>query len=642
MKYLIADIETESLDKTSKIHCICSKDTSESEIRVWTDVRQFVEYANTFDFIVFHNGIRFDYQVLLPYGLKVKVRDTLIDSKICFPKELLLSTDSKRENMPKNLVGSYSLKAFGYRLGLHKLEYSDFSNLTDEMIEYCKRDVEVTEKLFEYINKSYLLPKYETLFCEYRVAYLMDKQEEYGIYFDKEKALELYSEMYRKQLVLEENIIQQVGYVLKPDKEETIPKRPNDMFKSKAKILKVGPYTKFTLSKFNPKSRQQIANYLISQGIQLDTYTEKGTPKITEDILEKNGLSNLKEYLKLSKDISQLMGDMNRKDSKGLIALCKNNRLHGKVDYLSCSTHRASHTSPNLTQVPKTKEFRSCFNHPPNKKLIGIDADALELMVLGYWLEKFGNTDYLKSVAIGSKANGDDIHTRTQHLIGLDSRDEAKRFSYGTIYGAGGLKLGLMINPNLSSYKYDEKTFHKHKRMLENKCIFHNGQKLIKLEANSYAPYSDDIIPYSIYGEEKKNLFLNATKGMIELMNSLENTIEHYRAIISLDGRLIRTEAKHKALNYLCQSSGAIFMKYYLCETYTQLKKKFVLQRDYAYVANIHDALVIECLDNESMCDEICSILNQAFKTISDKFNFSYQIHGYAKVADDLYDVFKD
>ena len=430
MKYLIVDIETESLDKTSKIHCICSKDTSELDIKVWTDVRQFIEYANTFDFIVFHNGIRFDYQVLLPYGLKAKVRDTLIDSKICFPKQMLYVIDSKINQIPSKLVGSYSLKAFGYRLKLNKIEFDNFDNLTDEMIEYCKRDVEITEQLFYRIQKSPLLPNYQTLFCEYRVAYLMDKQEEYGIYFDKDKALELYSKLYNRHLELEQKLIANEGYILE-DKGLVEPKRIANLQTTKAKKPIAGPYHKIELKLFNPRSRQQIAQRLALKGIQLEEFTEKGSPKITERVLEANNLLELKEYLKLNKDISQLMGNLEKKDTKGLIALCKDNRLHGRVDYLSCATHRASHTSPNLTQVPKTLEFRELFTHPPNRKLIGLDFDAAELVIFGYWLEKFGNHDYIKSVVKGSKSSGDDVHSRTQNLIGLPTRNSAKTLKLG-------------------------------------------------------------------------------------------------------------------------------------------------------------------------------------------------------------------
>ena len=214
--------------------------------------------------------------------------------------------------------------------------------------------------------------------------------------------------------------------------------------------------------------------------------------------------------------------------------------------------------------------------------------------------------------------------------------------TYASLYGAGSLKLGLAINPNLNSIEYDSNTYNKHKKLLESKCILANGIKLIKTEANTFMPYSDDLVLYSIYGEQKRDLFMNGTVGLKELIANLEESVSNYRAIITLDGRKIYTEAKHKALNYLCQSSCAIFMKYYLCEVYAQLKKHYILQKDYAFTANIHDALIIECLDNEELISNICKILENALVTISNKFNFSYTMGGKAKAGNNFYEIFKD
>lgn len=84
-----------------------------------------------------------------------------------------------------------------------------------------------------------------------------------------------------------------------------------------------------------------------------------------------------------------------------------------------------------MTQIPKDRSFRECFTSPKDKVLIGIDADALELMLFGYYLEKFGNKEYIHSVALGSKSEGNDVHTKTQKLVGLPTRDKAKTLNLG-------------------------------------------------------------------------------------------------------------------------------------------------------------------------------------------------------------------
>jgi hypothetical protein len=45
----------------------------------------------------------------------------------------------------------------------------------------------------------------------------------------------------------------------------------------------------------------------------------------------------------------------------------------------------------------------------------------------------------------------------------------------------------------------------------------------------------------------------------------------------------------------LLQSAGAIFMKQYLYEIDQDLRSQFTHGTDFGYVANIHDAVNIEC-----------------------------------------------
>lgn len=638
MKYLIVDIEADSLDtNTANITVICSKDLNENECRVWTNVDEFITYANSFEYLVFHNGIRFDNKVLKRFGLKTKIRDTLIDSKIAFPKEILIGID-KKLGLP--LTCSYSLRSWGDRFKFPKGEVDNYAVLTDELIEYCKRDVLITERLFLACNKrTFLLPDYKILYIEYLVQYLMSMQEEFGTYFDKQEALNLYTEMFKEKLSLEATLANEFP-------SEIVDKGLHK-FKRKILYVKNRPYPKEILGDyhsieekvFNPSSRQQVANALIKyKGFTPTSFTEKGTPNITEDVLEANGFNNIARYMKLTKDLGQLFIGSN-----SLIKLVndKTNRLHGYVDFLSCSTHRASHSRPNITQVPKTPEFRGLFKAPKGKKLIGIDADALELMMLGYWLEKFGNTDYLKSVAIGSKDNGDDVHTRTQQLIGLPSRDKAKTFTYATIYGAGDLKIGISCYDDSIKVPYTDEVFRKHKLKVLRNTTRVDNQVYFKSDKNTLVRYDDKFIIQSIYGELLKNKFMNGTKGLKELMDSLALNIKQNKTISSLDGRNIYIDVEHKSLNYLCQSSGAIFMKYYLVDTFNNLaKNKLKLNRDYAYVANIHDALVIEAEDNKDLLELVCNELESSFKRTSDYFGFSYQVKGKANVGNNFYEIF--
>ena len=55
-------------------------------------------------------------------------------------------------------------------------------------------------------------------------------------------------------------------------------------------------------------------------------------------------------------------------------------------------------------------------------------------MMLGYYLFRNGNIDYIRSVSVGTKENGDDVHTKTQMMTGLPSRNAAKTLNLGLYY----------------------------------------------------------------------------------------------------------------------------------------------------------------------------------------------------------------
>ena len=422
--YIVIDIETNSLNiNDTHIYCICAIDSNNDEF-VFTEkepnyIKDFLDLCKNYEIVVAHNGVRFDFAVLHKYGFKAKVRDTFLDSKIIFPQTLLYKSDESKGKVDKNLKGSYSLKAFGQRIGNNKLDFDDWSKLTDEMITYCLQDCRVTKELYERINQSNRLPPYNVLYMEYKVAYLIMKQELAGFDFDIVKASKLAMKMLRKRSKIE--------YILKKKyPPKLVPKGTNltpKLMKRKGVEI-VGAYTNVSWQEFNPNSRQQIIDRLKDVWTP-EVFTEKNTPVVNPDTLKNvKGARLLLAYLKLSKDLSQLQsgeGSLINNYNK------ETKKIHGKVDTLSCVTHRMSHNSPNLAQVAKDKDMRSLFHIEPSKGVyLGIDANALELMMFGHYLYKFGNSDYITSVSKGKQEDGTDVHTKTQKLIGLPTRSKAK------------------------------------------------------------------------------------------------------------------------------------------------------------------------------------------------------------------------
>ena len=88
--------------------------------------------------------------------------------------------------------------------------------------------------------------------------------------------------------------------------------------------------------------------------------------------------------------------------------------------------------------------MRSLWIPDDGHVLVGVDANALELVMLSCYLYPWDNGAYAKAVLTGRKEDGNDAHTLNMKAAGLLSRDFSKTYFYALIYGAGNAKLGAV------------------------------------------------------------------------------------------------------------------------------------------------------------------------------------------------------
>ena len=137
--HVVLDIETDSLDATV-VHCIVAKDRQTGKVYSWKEQECYIDFplfCSKVDKFIMHNGISFDAPVLNKLlGTRItlsQLEDTLILSQL---------TNPSRDK-------GHSLNAWGERLNFSKIEFNDFSSgVSDEMIEYFKRDVDLTERVW--------------------------------------------------------------------------------------------------------------------------------------------------------------------------------------------------------------------------------------------------------------------------------------------------------------------------------------------------------------------------------------------------------------------------------------------------------------------------------------------------------------
>lgn len=158
----------------------------------------------------------------------------------------------------------------------------------------------------------------------------------------------------------------------------------------------------------------------------------------------------------------------------------------------------------------------------------------------------------------------------TKKAAGLPTRDNAKTFIYGFLYGAGDAKIGQIVGGS------------------------------------------------SVDGKRLKDKFLKATPAIKKLRDRLERTLvknsewigetQHVRwnkrkhpkhpsldvthCIIGLDGRPVYVRSPHSALNTLLQSAGALVCKAWVVETERMLREEEGLKHgwngDFALMAWVH------------------------------------------------------
>jgi DNA polymerase I len=571
MKYIF-DIETDGLlDDVTQIHCIVLKDINTNEMLLLRKEDALNKLSKA-ELIVGHNIIKFDIPVikkLYPaFDFKGKIFDTLVATRLLFPD--VKEKDFQRKDFPRDCIGRHSLKAWGNRIGNYKAEFdTDWKNYTPEMLEYCQQDVEVTYNLYKMIEDI----KYsqQAMDLEHSVAQLIYKQEVYGFSFNTDEAKKLYSKLNSRRLELE-NKLQEIF----PPKIERTPFVPKVNNKAKG-YVKGEIYYKEKTVVFNPSSRQHIADRLIKMYNWKPTiYTDDGKPKLDETILESLSYPPaqiLCEHFLLDKRIAQLATG-----AQAWLKHEKNDRIHGTCNTNSTVTARATHSYPNMAQIPSVsvpygKECRKLFTVPIGKKLVGIDVSGLEVRMLAHYMAKYDNGNYAKVVLDG------DIHTETQTLAGLDNRDLAKRFYYCFLYGGGVKKIAEVTNKTVA-------------------------------EASKI-----------------KKRFLNNLPALNRLIENVQQASER-GYLIGLDKRQVKVRSAHAALNTLLQSSGALVCKRWLVEFDKVIKKIPEAQQ----VVWVHDEIQVECFEKNA--EEVGQLAIKAIKDTGEYFNIRLPLTGEYKIGD--------
>ena len=593
---LIFDIETNGLLKdVNKLHCIAIFDTEAEELTSYSGktLKEGLEKLMKAGELVGHNIVKYDIpalQKLYPsFNPKCRIFDTLLMSKLVYPDIGELDDRNIRKGVfPKKLRGKYSLKAWGYRLGILKGDYCEQEDCWVEwsidMQRYCEQDVMVTKALFDLLKSKKISES--SIDIEHKFAKIIGLQEQRGVCFDKQKAVEFAANLIKEKADIEREL--KLAFPNEIREEIFIPKVNN---KTRG-YIKGQPFIKRYEVEFNPSSRQMLAERLIEKYNWKPTkLSPTGLPVIDEEVLEELSYPEtplLQRYFLVTKTLGQLADGKN-----AWLKLENYSVIYGGVDTIGAVTGRCTHKSPNLAQVPSGhstfgKECRELFKARKGYRFVGCDASGLELRMLAHYMN---DEDYTHEILHG------DIHTANQKAAGLPTRDNAKTFIYGFLYGAGDEKVGSITGKG------------------------------------------------SAEGKRIKAKFLKSLPKLAKLTKGVKQRIAEKGYLKGIDGRILKVREQYKGLNVLLQSAGAIVMKKALCILYDDcvskgwIKDNWYLADDNLiyFILNIHDEYQAEVIPE--IVDEYKVLAVEAIKKAGLFFNMRCPLDGEAKEGENWYET---
>jgi DNA polymerase I-like protein with 3'-5' exonuclease and polymerase domains len=548
MNTLTLDIEADGLlEDATKIH-MCYVSVNGEDPLEWgpQDLR---DWNNDLDqipaILIGHNILGYDLPVLERlWGITWSgpVYDTLIASQVAYSDIGLISQKNPASFPKRNFENpwSHSLGAWGIRLGYPKISFDPekFKDPSEEdlaeMRTYCAQDVQLNYEVYEFLQDSQRVPQ-GVLEMEQQVKRIIMQQQDNGFLLDPEACHELMFDLTPRRNELVQSVRESFGDVLRPKGKPFVPKQDNSRFGYKEGCA----CQKVEWQEFNPNSSKHIIYWLKKKyGWEPTKFTEKGQPCTDGETLRDLPYEECNALAELA-DIKKILGYVSEGDNAWLkVVHPETLRVHGQVRTMGCVTGRMSHNSPNLGQIPrrgpKGEACRKCFTVPEGRRLVGADASGLELRCLAHYLAAFDGGEYIKVVTTG------DVHSFNQEAAGLPTRDHAKTFIYGWLYGAGAAKIGAIVEKGPRE------------------------------------------------GGRLKARFLKNLPAVAKLRDAVSKKVKQTGYLKGLDGRLLPIRADYSALNTLLQSAGAIIMKQALVILEPQLPASAM------FVCNCHDEVQIE------------------------------------------------
>jgi DNA polymerase-1 len=559
---VIADCEANGLlDTVNTVWCIVIKDIINDKVYKFRpeEIDEALKLFDRCKLVAGHSFIDYDVPLLqqikgYTFPKNCVILDTYIISQ-------MISPDRKKHPRTAGKKGPHSLENFGNIFKRYKPEHEDWTQFSEDMLHRCVEDVEINHLTYSLLNRSsqlvnkdgtldkdsvwYMPYKIESKFAEHLV-----KQKRKGFLLNIRRTKKYIQYLTAKIDAIDEEIVPLLPkqLIIEEQKDDDGQLKYNKKpFKGNGELNKhtldwcarvgfentdvvVGPFSRVLFQPFDLGSAAMVKDYLLEHGWIPEEWNTKRDPVTGAFKRTSPKLSQTDNFLGVEGKIGQEV-------AKRLVFRHRRSQLEGFLKYVRedgritsdvtglTPTARLKHAK--VVNVPGSdaifgNQMRSVFTVPDGYRLVGCDAASCQLRDL---CNHMGDDAYTDAVVNGDSKLGTDVHTLTMNMTGLPSRTAAKRFVYGSLFGAGLPKLAAMMEV---------------------------GVKLAR--------------------SAKSKFFKNLPKYG-ELVKGLEVLFKQRGYIIGADGRHIFPRSAHQTLCYQLQSDEAIGMKVayiYLCNWITE------------------------------------------------------------------------
>ena len=594
--YWACDIEGDLIPST-RVWCLCAVNVITNEevsivghesVREW--VNEKIAEKSVF---IFHNGLGYDAPTL----------NRILGTRLT-PTMLI---DSMVMSMVYNpsLEGGHGLEAWGNRLNYPKGHYNDFSQYTEEMLEYCLQDARLCRRVYIALAKRLIGLGYRdsSLELEHRAWIVIQSQKKNGFSFDIKEAHILYARLRG----IEEDITNEI-HKLWPPKLECVKhfkqarKKDGSHTKGYQEHLAQyerlsetddGGYDAYAYVAFKVGSPDQRVERLLELGWEPREFTPTGNPKPTSkgklspslvEFVERSGEPGPKliaQWIEINARANMVNTWIEAYDEK---TSC----IHGSL-WLA-NTHRYRHSNPNTANIPGvridddghpilgregsfTYETRDLWvtRDPKNRVMVGTDAKGIQLRILAHYLN---NPAFTKNIL--SK----DPHSANQKDFGLPTRALTKTITYATLMGAGDKRIANEARVSLKEAK------------------------------------------------ATKALFMEKIPQLPRLITKLKSELKKTGRITLCDGSKIAMKSDHTTIPYLLQGDESKIMKKVLIEINQECRRRKI---DALQVGFIHDEIQLDVAKKD--VDEVIEVCLKAYETAGKYFDYNIKIEGDVKVG---------